>query len=124
MASEKEAYKIFYSRGLAIYQIPIGLEPQEGLSASIEIENVVLAIEDYGQDAELKTLIKKIHGDIPIRGIEVSMHSELYSDMVGEGKLIDPPGESGPGTHTSTYTFVSPEVTQALMERIPLMPSK
>ena len=34
-----------------------------------EIENVVLAIEDYGQDAELKTLIKKIHGDIPIRGI-------------------------------------------------------
>jgi hypothetical protein len=86
------------------------------------IESVLLFIEDYGQDAELQELIRKKHGDIPVKGIEVSMNREFRSDKIGEGKLIDPSGELASGVYTSTYANVSPEVTQALMERIPLKP--
>ena len=85
MASEKEAYKIFYSRGLAIYQIPIGLEPQEGLSASIEIENVVLMLDFISRgiitsgspessDTVISKLEKKLQGRLklkePILGLD------------------------------------------------------
>lgn len=85
------------------------------------IEDVTLFIEDYGQDAELRRLVKEKHGFL-VGGIEVSMHRELKSDKVGEGKLIDPLGEFS-GASTFTFTGVSPDVTQALMERIALKPS-
>ena len=87
------------------------------------IEDITLGIEDYGDDIKLAELSREKNG-ILLWGIEVNMHHELRSDEVGEGRLINPPGEFGSGTHTSTFTCVSPIFTQALMERIPLMSSK
>lgn len=91
------------------------------------VEDVAIFIEDYGGDTELQTLIKERHGDIPVEGIEVGMRGGLRSDEVGEGRLVSPPLGLGSGrstghvhTFTRTYTYVSPDVTQALMERIPL----
>lgn len=77
------------------------------------IENVTLSIKKIGQDIKLRELIKEKHGDVLIRKIEVSMRREFPSDEIGKGKLIDPP----------IQIFVSPDIIQALMERIPLMPS-
>lgn len=95
------------------------------------VESVIIAIEDLGGDQELIDLIKRMHGDIPVRGIEVVMHDDLDRDEnIGRGRLIDPgpylnvgrEARGGAYTMTSTYTYVSPEVTAALINRMPVEP--
>lgn len=112
----EQAARIVTDKGL---ELIVYADKRMGLGV---VENVTLIVQAYGKDVDLMRLVRARHGFL-VKRIEVDMCRELKSDKIGEGKLIDPSEESSSGTQTSTYTYVSPDVTQALMERIPLKSS-
>lgn len=84
------------------------------------VEKVVILIEDLGHDIELRSLLRINHGNSRINGIGIGMYREFNSDRIGEGMVLNPSIETLGGTFIHTYTYVSPKITQALVNRIPL----
>lgn len=71
-----------------------------------------------GNDSKLKNLIKKRHGNVPVHGVEVILAGD-QPDENGRARLILPQGRIPSGTSTSTFTYISPDVTEAILKRIP-----